>query len=346
MKKLLAILLAAMLAASMLVSCNSIGEYTFTQTNSTLEVGEDYDLSKCVKLQDGFTYEITEDGININELGSYPVTFTISDAKGHTAEEIFQFEVVDTESPKFKGETNITINAGDDFNLLDYVSAIDNYDGDISNLIEYDKSSFDPKVSGHYDIVLSVDDSSGNTASKTISLDINRNFPSEDNTIIRGMCWGDDVDTIIEKEGTEPYSNNYIDDDTAVYRMLYYPDIPVAGYDADLFYNVYDNCGLNDMWYWFTHPEIPNSRIFSQYNNIYEALVAKYGGPDESHRENAEPALDLADSLWLGYLNYSDIWYFDVVTITLNVFYYDVTTIIEVSYQNPAVDPTIISDNL
>lgn len=346
MKKLLVVLLAAMIAASALVSCSSIGEYTFTQTNSALEAGEDYDLSDCVELQDGFTYEITEDNINIHELGSYPVTFTISDEEGHTAKETLQFEVVDTEPPVFGGETDITINKGDSFNPLDHVTATDNYDGDVSNLIEYNADSFDSEVSGHYDIVLSVSDSNGNTTTETIGLDVSRKFPSEDNTIIRGVCWGDNVDTVVEKEGVEPYLQEHYDDDTSVYTMLTYPNITVAGYSANLFYTVYDNCGLNDFMYWFNSSDIPSSQTFSQYNSIYEALVEKYGEPDESHRENTEPELDLATSLWLGYLNYSDVWYFDVVTINLNVFYYDVNTIIEIVYQNPAVDPTLVSDNL
>ena len=50
-----------------------------------------------------------------------------------------------------------------------------------------------------------------------------RKFPSEDNTIIRVCCWGDNVDTVVEKEGVESYLQEHYDDDTSVYTMLTYP---------------------------------------------------------------------------------------------------------------------------
>lgn len=346
MKKLLAVLLTAMIAASTLVSCSSIGEYTFTQTNSALEAGEDYDLSDCVELQDGFTYEITEDNINIHELGSYPVTFTISDEEGHTAKETLQFEVVDTEPPVFGGETNITIDEGDDFNLLNYVSASDNYDGDVSNLIKYDDSTFDVEIPGHYSVSLSVSDSNGNEISKTISVDVQKVITPRENTVIRNVCWRDDLQTVKDNEENAPDEEALTDNDINEFYSLGYNDVPVVGIDTQLVYNIDLEYGLYYCGYIYQAETLTNDLIFSNYQTLLDALITKYGDPEESQRYNGfedwEPRLSLA----VGALVYSDKWYLENVNIDIVLGNVGGSGYIIISYRDPNFESNTLSDNL
>ena len=75
--------------------------------------------------------------------------------------------------PVIKAE-NITLTVGDEFNILDYISASDNEDGEIKltvdNIIE---NTVDINTPGTYKVVIEVRDSEGEKASKTIMVTVN-----------------------------------------------------------------------------------------------------------------------------------------------------------------------------
>lgn len=76
-------------------------------------------------------------------------------------------------APVIKAE-DITLTAGDEFNILDHISASDNEDGEIKltvdNIIE---NTVDINTPGTYKVVIEVTDSIGETVSKTITVTVN-----------------------------------------------------------------------------------------------------------------------------------------------------------------------------
>src|SRR5690606_32124550 len=104
--------------------------------------------------------------VDTSMVGSYNVTYNVTDASGNVAlEEIRVVEVVDTTIPV------ITLN-GDNPLLLEACStytepgaiAIDPCFGDISGDIIIDSSTLDIGTAGSYTVTYSVTDASGNNA--------------------------------------------------------------------------------------------------------------------------------------------------------------------------------------
>lgn len=60
--------------------------------------------------------------------------------------------------------TEVTINKGDEYDILDGVTGKDNVDGDITDKIVIDKGGYDPNVAGTYTLTYTLKDSSGNEA--------------------------------------------------------------------------------------------------------------------------------------------------------------------------------------
>ena len=344
MKKIIFALLSILCT---LTSCGSIKEYTFEQSISTLEACETYDLNKCVKLQDGFTYEITEDNIDINHIGTYPVTFVITDDEGHSDTKIFDFEVKDTTRPTLTCDNTIQVDQDSDFNLLDYVSAYDSYDGDLTNIIEYDHSSYDIHAPGTYSIDLSVYDSSGNAMLKSIRLNVMKVITPRENTVIRNVCWGDDIKTIKNNEETDPVFDEPFDFDTESGHFLQYSDIYVAGLDSELVYYINPDYGLYSCMYVFDDGLFASDKHFTDYETILSALVDKYGPAEKTTRRDNSTGLKKSSALWLGRIYYADEWTIDNTIILMQLGSIGSGDILlNVVYTNLDVDPTNVSNNL
>ncbi len=73
----------------------------------------------------------------------------------------------DTDKPSIriiKASTEVTINKGDEYDLMLHVSGYDATEGDITNKIQINKGGFDPGVAGEYIVTYFLADSAGNTA--------------------------------------------------------------------------------------------------------------------------------------------------------------------------------------
>ena len=343
MKKLV---LVTLIVSGLLASCGKIEEYSFKQIKTTLEACEAYDLSECVSLQNGFTYEITNDTIDINSTGKYPVTFTIKDENGHTATETLEFTVVDTGRPHMELETDIQVDQGSEFDLHDYVTVNDKYDGDLSDKIEYDISDYDLSTPGKYKVEVTVSDSSGNVSKNTTTITVNKVIAPRENTVIRNVCWGDDSDTIKNNEETDPVYDESFDYDNENGYILKYDDIYVAGKDAKLVYYIHPEHGLYRCCYMFNY-NIASDSHFTDYNDLLQELKNKYGEPQDTVRQEDTNGLSKSSALWLGYIYYSDTWVIDNTEITLQL----ATTnnnksAVFIHYSETDFDPTYISKNL
>ena len=131
----------------------------------------DGDVSdQIVVLNDGYTDYM-------DTLGSYIITFEVSDSSENKTSIDVHIEVVDILSPVFSDLNEINAvfpNVYSVEDIIDMLSASDNYDGDISNQIiniedEYTANS---STVGTYEMLFSVADSSGNEATHQLIVNV------------------------------------------------------------------------------------------------------------------------------------------------------------------------------
>uniref|UniRef100_UPI000E5091BE immunoglobulin-like domain-containing protein n=1 Tax=Paraclostridium sordellii TaxID=1505 RepID=UPI000E5091BE len=122
---------------------------------------EDGDISKDIK--------VDTSKLDINKEGDYTITYSVKDSEGATTTLDAKIKVIKVnEKPsiklKDKYKDKIEIEKGKkDTNFLDFVTATDKEDGDISKNIKVDKSKLDTNKEGDYTITYSVKDSEGAT---------------------------------------------------------------------------------------------------------------------------------------------------------------------------------------
>ncbi|HEF1906360.1 MULTISPECIES: immunoglobulin-like domain-containing protein [Bacillus] len=150
-------------------------------TGATINVGDKFNPMTGVKAidnEDGdITDKVTVDGsVNTSKPGTYELTYTVSDSKGHkvTAKQtvtVKQTVVPKDEVPVLTAPTKTTINVGDKFDPMTGVKAIDNEDGDITDKVTVD-GSVDTSKPGTYELTYTVSDSNGHTvtAKQTITV--------------------------------------------------------------------------------------------------------------------------------------------------------------------------------
>ncbi|MGF9816411.1 immunoglobulin-like domain-containing protein [Bacillus toyonensis] len=150
-------------------------------TGATISVGDKFDPMAGVKAIDNengdITDKVTVDGsVDASKPGTYDLTYTVSDSKGHTVTAkqtvtVKQKVKPTDEVPVLKVPAEATINVGDKFNPLAGVKAIDNEDGDITDKVTVD-GSVDTSKSGTYDLTYTVSDSKGHTvtAKQTVTV--------------------------------------------------------------------------------------------------------------------------------------------------------------------------------
>lgn len=136
-----------------------------------LEVNSNYDLYTLLNEKNVSNIEIVNSNIDMNKLGNYEIELKIVYASGKEKNKKLEVEVVDTTKPIFSGNDNIELIIDEEFNPLEYVKAIDNYDGDISDKITILSNTTNTKVEGKYKVTFSVVDSNGNQ--ETFNLNVN-----------------------------------------------------------------------------------------------------------------------------------------------------------------------------
>ena len=165
-------------AVFMLVGYAAVDKEAPEIVSNRVEVsyGEKFDLN-AINItdnqdeRDDLIVDIKAGNVNTKQLGTYEVLVSASDSSSNIATKEILVEVVDDKAPEFKVVgvdkgyvVQDPINGSND--VSNYVSAIDNVDGDVSPFIETDKA-LDASKPGIQDITLSVTDSSGNVTEKT-----------------------------------------------------------------------------------------------------------------------------------------------------------------------------------
>lgn len=123
-----------------------------------------------------------DNNLDINHIGTYKYTYKIKYKKQE--KEISRIvNVVDDEKPEIKlnGSQNISMIVSNTYNELG-ATANDNYDGDLSDKIEIDKTNLDTQKVGTYKVVYKVKDSSNNESEIVRTINV-QNKPKKDQKV-------------------------------------------------------------------------------------------------------------------------------------------------------------------
>jgi gliding motility-associated-like protein len=167
----------------------------------TIEVGTTYTDADAIA-SDNYDGDISADTVAVSTVdtdvvGSYTVTYNVTDANGNTAVTVTRtINVVDTTIPviTLTGEATVTIEVGSTYTDAD-ATASDNYDGDITANIVAVSTYID--IIGSYTVTYDVTDTNGN-----IAITVTRTVNIID-TDIDGDGIGDTEDTDIDGDGIE-----------------------------------------------------------------------------------------------------------------------------------------------
>jgi hypothetical protein len=169
---------------------------------------------------------------SMDTIGTYELLFSVSDASGNTSQVTVNVEVVDVLAPVFSEISDITTvypNVHTVQEIIDMLSASDNYDGDISNSITMVEDNYSANASqvGTYSMTFSVVDSSNNEATHVLdihvideeaplitgqeSITIGYNQYYEENQILSNLSvtdnYDDNVAIIVESNAYKDYSD-------------------------------------------------------------------------------------------------------------------------------------------
>jgi subtilisin-like proprotein convertase family protein len=115
---------------------------------------------------------VNSSALNTNAIGSYSVTYNISDTAGNNAQTITRTVNVaaaaDTNAPiiSLLGDSPLEIPIGNGYNEPGYL-ATDNIDGDITSSVSVDASAVNTNAAGSYLVIYTVFDAAGNPATVT-----------------------------------------------------------------------------------------------------------------------------------------------------------------------------------
>lgn len=138
----------------------------------TLEVtyGEEFELDELEVDEAVVSKEIVEGEINVKKIGKQQVTVRVANQRNISNEALITVFVIDKEAPYFYVSEEFIVEAKQPFNLKDFVTVIDNVDGDVTDSIII--SSYSTERVKEQEVVLFATDSSGNLAKKTIVIDV------------------------------------------------------------------------------------------------------------------------------------------------------------------------------
>ena len=117
--------------------------------------------------------------VNVNKVGEYKVTLTVTDKGGKTATKSVKVVVENVKTnnkPSIAVDSELYITQGDKYdNTMLKATAYDKEDGDLTDKIVYFGDTVNTNVAGTYKVKLSVTDANNNTVEKTVKVIVSRN---------------------------------------------------------------------------------------------------------------------------------------------------------------------------
>lgn len=150
--------------------------------NKTLTVGDEFDPLEGVTASDEedgditASVKVTKNSVNTAVAGKYEVTYTVTDSQGATVNKT----IIVTVNPKMEVLNAVpVINAedkvltvGDEFDPLEDVTAVDEEDGDLTDVIDVIENNVDTTAAGTYYVTYTVVDSQGASITKVITVTV------------------------------------------------------------------------------------------------------------------------------------------------------------------------------
>ena len=151
-------------------------------TNIPLEI--DIEFEESIDLTDlGLIIEDNLDGLNASglevnllnteelDIGEYEVIYEVTDQAGNVAQYTITLNVQDTTPPVILLVEPIIVKHGTPFDLIEYIKASDNYDGDLIEEISF-KTPYEFSTVGNYNVTLIVEDNAGNVTETDVQVKV------------------------------------------------------------------------------------------------------------------------------------------------------------------------------
>ncbi len=146
----------------------------------TTYLNDVFDVNAGVTANDFFDGAVTEDivvtgdTVDVATVGTYTVTYTVSDAAGNvsTVDRVVTVAVDDV-APVIAGIDAAVVALGSTFDVLNGVTAMDNRDGDITANIVLGGDTLDVDTAGEYSVTYTATDALGNTVTETRVIMVN-----------------------------------------------------------------------------------------------------------------------------------------------------------------------------
>ncbi|MFL8798640.1 MULTISPECIES: immunoglobulin-like domain-containing protein [unclassified Clostridioides] len=173
---------------------DNIAPILFGVEDCTVEYGSTFDSKAGVTANDNIDGDLTskiviEGVINTSILGEQILTYKVTDVANNEASAIRKVTVVDTIKPVFSGIDDLTLNLNENFDALEGVTAVDEVDGDLTDLITVEGGDLvDTSVVKEYQVTYKVSDKSSNETIAVRLVSVIDNIPPvltgvEDKTI-------------------------------------------------------------------------------------------------------------------------------------------------------------------
>ena len=162
---------------------------TYTDAGATATDAYDGDLSSSIT---------TTSDVDVNTVGTYTVTYTVSDSSANSATASRTVNVVDTTAPviTITGANPVDVDLGATYSDAG-ATATDVHDGDLTSSITV-SSNVDTNTAGTYTVTYTVSDAAGNQATETRTVNVidNSNNPTTHYIDIQGYAFSPSSITI------------------------------------------------------------------------------------------------------------------------------------------------------
>ncbi len=139
-------------------------------------VGKEFNILSVIVVTDAVdgvieTKNVSVQGnVDVNKFGTYQLILSVSDKEGNKASKLVNVIVADTTPPEIKADDLIKATFGEEFNILSFITVSDAVDGLIETKNVSIQGNVDINKAGTYQLILSVSDSAGNKAEKTVNV--------------------------------------------------------------------------------------------------------------------------------------------------------------------------------
>lgn len=162
-------------------------------------------IKKQLKNQEIKRVVILNGEVNSEEFGVYPLTLELTTNQDNRFNKKIYVEVLDQKAPEIITNEK-TIEAGSDFQFIDYVTVLDNVDGDLTSMMKF--KNINTKKVGRQSLTVEANDYSGNKAKKKIDFIIQDTTKPTIDTVDKKLTVGDGFDPMLNVLATDTVDGN------------------------------------------------------------------------------------------------------------------------------------------